>query len=108
MRAKEFLQEDSGKTVTINIPITITIPSGNGDPVVDAGQEQEQNSPELDANPIMVSPLQQDLELRKAELGKESPVIDKITANDNIGAEPEPESLDDQFLKRLHALINPR
>jgi hypothetical protein len=106
MRAKEFLQEDSGKTVTINIPITITIPSGNGDPVVDAGQET--NSPELDANPVMVSPLQQDLELRKAELGKESPVIDKITANNDIGAEPEPESLDDQFLKRLHALINPR
>ena len=106
MRAKEFLQEDSGKTVTINIPITITIPSGNGDPVVDAGQET--NSPELDANPVMVSPLQQDLELRKAELGKESPVIDKIAANNDIGAEPEPESLDDQFLKRLHALINPR
>jgi hypothetical protein len=106
MRANEFLQENIGKTITINVPITITIPSGSGDPVVDAGQER--NSPELDANPVMVSPLQQDLELRKAELGKESPVIDKITANDDIGAEPKPESLDDQFLKRLQALINPR
>jgi hypothetical protein len=109
MRANEFLQENIGKTITINVPITITIPSGSGDPVVDAGQER--NSPELDANPVMVSPQQQELELAKAAMGKESPVIDKITASDTIGAEPEtasePESLDDQFLKRLRALINP-
>ena len=41
-----------------------------------------------DQNPVFVSPLQQDLELKKAEQGKESPVIDKITADDNIGQEP--------------------
>ena len=40
-----------------------------------------------DLNPIMVPPLQQHLELHKAELGKESPVIDKITQDDNIGSE---------------------
>ena len=39
-------------------------------------------------NPVFVSPLQQELELDKAEQGKESPVIDKITADDSIGAEP--------------------
>ena len=39
-------------------------------------------------NPVFVSPLQQELELAKADQGKESPVIDKITADDDIGAEP--------------------
>ncbi len=39
-------------------------------------------------NPVFVPPLQQELELAKAEQGKESPVIDKITADDDIGAEP--------------------
>ena len=39
-------------------------------------------------NPVFVSPLQQDLELAKADQGKESPVIDKITADDTIGEEP--------------------
>jgi hypothetical protein len=43
---------------------------------------------EKNLNPVMVPPLQQHLELEKAEQGKESPVIDKITANDNQGAEP--------------------
>jgi len=40
-------------------------------------------------NPVFVSPLQQDLELAKAEQGKESPVIDKITADDELGQEPQ-------------------
>jgi len=39
-------------------------------------------------NPVMVPPLQQGLELAKAAQGKDSPVIDKITADDSIGAEP--------------------
>lgn len=39
-------------------------------------------------NPVFVPPLQQELELAKAEQGKQSPVIDKITADDAIGAEP--------------------
>ncbi len=39
-------------------------------------------------NPVFVSPLQQELELNKADQGKDSPVIDKITADDDIGQEP--------------------
>jgi hypothetical protein len=39
-------------------------------------------------NPVMVPPLQQELELTKADQGKESPVIDKITTDDSIGTEP--------------------
>ena len=58
MRAKEILSEDSGKTVTINIPITITIPSGSGDPVVSAAQ----NDGDLPEYPVFVPPLQQELE----------------------------------------------
>jgi hypothetical protein len=56
----------------------------------------------------MVNPLQQELELKKAELGKSSPVIDKLTADDEIGAEPEekPEDSDSEFLQRLKALIS--
>ena len=94
MRAREF---------TINVPITITI-NGDEDPVVSAGDQTE---PELQQNPVMVPPLQQGLELAKAEQGKESPVIDKITDDDNIGAEPAPQDdADQQLLQRLKQLIS--
>jgi hypothetical protein len=62
--------------------------------IIDAldGDKSENNQP-VDPtkplqNPVFVSPLQQELELAKAGQGKQSPVIDKITASDNIGAEP--------------------
>lgn len=35
-----------------------------------------------DPNPIMVSPLQQELELAKADAGKDSPVIRKLTQDE--------------------------
>ncbi len=55
--------------------------------------DESKDQPSNDAstpeqNPVFVSPLQQDLELKKAEQGKESPVIDKLTADDTIGQEP--------------------
>lgn len=92
MRSREF---------TINVPITIKI-NGDNDPEISTSDEQE-----LDQNPVMVSPLQQELELQKASLGKSSPVIDKLTADDNIGSEPDEESEDpdSQLLQRLKALI---
>ena len=62
MRAKEF---------TINIPINIKI-NDSGEPEISTGQNSEE--PELDQNPVMVPPLQQHIELAKAQLGKESPV----------------------------------
>jgi hypothetical protein len=93
MRAKEF---------TINVPITITI-NGDEDPVVSAGDQTE---PELQQNPVMVSPLQQSLELAKADQGKESPVIDKITADDTIGQEPNEQDADTELLQRLKQLIS--
>jgi hypothetical protein len=89
MRAKEF---------TINIPINIKI-NDDGDPVIDVQQDSEES--EFNQNPVMVPPLQQELELAKAQLGKESPVIDKLTADDTIGAEPS----EDQILALVKRLL---
>ena len=90
MRAREF---------TINVPIKIVI-NGDGDPEVDTGQD-ETDEAELQQNPVMIPPLQQELELKKAELGKDTPVIDKITADHDQGEEPE----DIDPLERLRTLI---
>jgi len=92
MRAKEF---------TINIPINIKI-NGDGEPEISTGQEADGS--ELDQNPVMVPPLQQELELAKAEQGKESPVIDKMTQDDNIGSETK--SADDSLLQAIKQLIS--
>lgn len=91
MRAREF---------TINVPIKITI-NGDNDPEIEAGDQAEDDE-ELQQNPVMVPPLQQELELRKAELGKETPVIDKITADHDQGEEPQDEI---DPVERLRALI---
>ena len=74
MKAREF---------TINVPINIKI-NGDGDPEIDvAGQdpddEQQPGQDCMDPNPVMVPPLQQNIELKKAALGKEGDVVDKIT-----------------------------
>lgn len=79
MRAREF---------TINVPITIKI-NGDGDPDIEMpGAEEPRDPQELDDNPVMVPPLQQDIELKKAEQGKDSPVIQDLTQDE---AEPEDE-----------------
>ena len=70
MRAKEF---------TINIPISIKI-NDDGEPEISTDQPEE---PDLDQNPVMVPPLQQHLELSKAEQGKNSPVIQKLTRSEH-------------------------
>jgi hypothetical protein len=77
MRAKEF---------TINVPINIKI-NGDGEPEIDVDGNDEE---ELDQNPVMMSPQQQELELRKAEQGKTSPYIDAMTDEDpDVGDEEE-------------------
>ena len=79
MRAREF---------TINIPINIKI---NDDGSVDVDQEDDARDPsEPDPNPVMVSPLQQDLELKKAEVGKTSPIIKKLTQDETPPAKKQP------------------
>jgi hypothetical protein len=74
MRAKEF---------TINVPINIKI-NGDGNPEIDVAGKDDS---EPDKNPIFVSPLQQELELKKADAGKDSAVIDKLTEPEDVGAE---------------------
>jgi hypothetical protein len=81
MRAREF---------TINVPITIKI-NGDGDPEIDmpGANDDAKDVDELDPNPVMVPPLQQDLELKKADVGKVSPVIDKLTQDEEDPEEQE-------------------
>jgi hypothetical protein len=93
MRAREF---------TINVPITITI-NGDGDPEIDMPGQEQDEAP-LQNNPVMVNPLQQELELKKAELGKQSPVIDKMVQSDNLGAEESDN--DTTLLKAIKQLID--
>lgn len=70
MRAREFV---------INVPITIKI---NGDdPEIDM-KDQEVDPTELKANPVMVPPLQQQIEISKASVGKNSPIIDELTQDE--------------------------
>jgi hypothetical protein len=83
MRAREF---------TINVPINIKI-NGDGDPEIDMPNADAPKDPkELDDNPVMVPPLQQDIELKKADQGKNSPVIQDLT-QDELEIDDEEEDL---------------
>jgi len=72
MRAREF---------TINVPITIKI-NGDSAPEIDMPGRDDNDPSELELNPVMVPPLQQDIELKKAAVGKKSPVIDELTQDE--------------------------
>ena len=91
MRAKEF---------KINVPINIKI-NGDGDPEIDVAGKDDS---EPDENPIFVSPLQQELELKKADAGKDSAVIDKLTAPEDIGSEDEDDSNEDELFRMIQML----
>lgn len=73
------------KEVTINIPIKIDLDS-TGEPKVKVA---DKDAEELDQNPVMMNPQQQELELKKAALGKESPSIEKMVEPDDEGDEEE-------------------
>jgi len=85
------------KEVTINIPIKIDLDS-KGDPKVSVA---DKDAEELDQNPVMMNPQQQELELKKAELGKQSPSIEKMVEPDEEGEEEESE---DEGLDNIKAL----
>ena len=74
MRAREF---------TINIPINIRI-NGDGEPEIDMGNDKDApidpSVPKED--PVMVPPLQQQIELQKADVGKNSPIIHDLTQDE--------------------------
>ena len=48
----------------------------------DSGEAPPKNPEEKDPNPVMVPPLQLTNELEKAEAGKESPIINKLTQDE--------------------------
>ena len=79
--------------ITINIPIKIDL---DGDkPRVNVAGKEATDDTELDQNPVMVSPQQQELELKKAEQGKDSPIIDKILDDDDQGEEEDERPIED-------------
>ena len=85
MRAKEFISESGqDKNVTINIPITITIPAAGGMPSVSTAAPA---GDELPDDPVFVPPLQQDLELKKQQGGKESKVINQIVSDNGAASD---------------------
>lgn len=71
--------------ITINIPITIDLDGAK--PRVSVAGKPATDDDELDQNPVMLNPQQQELELKKAELGKQSPSIEKMLDNDDEGEE---------------------
>jgi hypothetical protein len=72
MRAREF---------TINIPINIRI-NGDGQPEIDMGNDAPIDPSKPKEDPVMVPPLQQQIELQKAEVGKNSPIIHDLTQDE--------------------------
>ena len=82
MRMKDIIMEgEESKNVTINIPITITIPAGGGMPTI--GTIAAPADPkDLPDETVMVPPLQQQIELLKQQGGKESPVINQLINQD--------------------------
>lgn len=70
MRAKEFV---------INVPINIKI-NGDGDPEISTGGEEE--TPAEKTGVAFIPPLQQKIEMMKADAGKEDDLIDQITISD--------------------------
>jgi hypothetical protein len=79
MRATEFINENA-QGMTISIPINITIPAGGGMPQV--GTIAAPAGEEMPESPVMVPPLQQEIELLKQQGGKESPVINQLINQD--------------------------
>lgn len=79
MRAKEFINENT-QGMTISIPINITIPAGGGMPQI--GTIAAPAGEEMPDSPVMVPPLQQEIELLKQQGGKESPVINQLINQD--------------------------
>ena len=92
--------------ITINIPITIDL-DGAKPRVSVAGKTATDDDEDLDQNPVMMAPQQQELELKKSEQGKRSPSIDKMLDDDDEGNEDD-EDQDDNVnnLRTLAGLNN--
>jgi hypothetical protein len=103
MRATDFITE---RDIKVEIPINITIPQDGGDPKVSVADKDKSPGDESEAEKVMVSPLQQEVELAKAAQGKESPVIDELTDDDEeVGAEDDVNEETDE-LAQFKALLD--
>ena len=103
MRATDFITE---RDIKVEIPINITIPQDGGDPKVSVADKDKSPGDESEAEKVMVSPLQQEVELAKAAQGKESPVIDGLTDDDEeVGAEDDVNEETDE-LAQFKALLD--
>lgn len=67
MRAAEFLRSLADMIDALDNP----------------GNKDSHDAEEKDPNPVMVPPLQQELEMTKADQGKDSPVIQKLTRSEH-------------------------
>lgn len=101
MRMRDIIMEgEEAKNVTINIPITITIPAGGGMPTV--GSIAAPADPtDLPDETIMVPPLQQELELLKQQGGKKSKIINQIVSDNGAGGKmSEASEAEQEYAKR--------
>ena len=101
MRMKDIIMEgEESKNVTINIPITITIPAGGGMPTI--GTIAAPADPEdLPDETVMVPPLQQQLELLKQQGGKKSKIINQIVADNGAASRmAEASDAEQEYAKR--------
>jgi hypothetical protein len=98
---KDIIMEgEESKNVTINIPITITIPAGGGMPTI--GTVAAPADPtDLPDETIMVPPLQQELELMKQQGGKKSKIINQIVSDNGAGGKmSEASEAEQEYAKR--------
>ena len=104
MRAVDFIVE---RDIKVEIPINITIPQDGGDPKISVA-DKDTDTDDSAAENVMVSPLQQEIEMAKAAQGKESPVIDKLTNDEEeVGEDEVKRSVYDEAdeLKHLKSLL---
>ena len=99
MRAHDFLTE---RSIKVEIPINITIPQDGSDPQVSV--DDESSGEDSEAQKVMVSPLKKEIEMAKASQGKESPVIDELTDDDEeVGEDDDMHESDE--LKQLQSIL---
>lgn len=91
--------------ITIDIPIKIKLDGNTHDINIGNGSTTSTNQ-SADKNSVMLGPLQQELELKKSMQGKESPVIDSILDDEDIGDDQEYHIKNLENMKILAGMIS--
>jgi len=74
-----FIPEIEDEAVDMVVPPAVSLPPK---PMMKKSTMAPRDPSKPDPNPVFVSPLQQEIELKKAEVGKESPIIGKLTQDE--------------------------